>query len=172
MATYTLISSNVLTTSAASVTFSSIPATYTDLVVRWSSRETTAGAFFGSTNLRFNAVATNYSRTWLWGTGAAASSGRQANANSGLLTDEGYGVSAGNTSNTFSSNEVYLPSYTVSQNKPLSLIYAGENNTTTAYLQPLAGLWSNTASVTSITLTSSSTFASGSSFYLYGISNA
>ena len=169
--TYTLIKGETLASSAASYTFTAIPSTFTDLVLRWSSRETTAGAFFGSTNLRFNGVATNYSRTYIWGTGAAASSGRQANAGS-LLTDEGYGVSAGNTSNTFSYNEVYLPSYTVSQNKPLSLIYAGENNTTTAYLQPLAGLWSNTASITSITLTSNSTFDIGSSFYLYGIKNS
>jgi len=44
MATYTLISSNVLTSSAASVTFSSIPATYTDLVVRLSARATTTAS--------------------------------------------------------------------------------------------------------------------------------
>ena len=36
--TYTLISSNVLASSAATVTFSSIPATYTDLVLRVSAR--------------------------------------------------------------------------------------------------------------------------------------
>ena len=36
--TYTLISSNVLGSSAASITFSAIPATYTDLVVRVTSR--------------------------------------------------------------------------------------------------------------------------------------
>jgi hypothetical protein len=34
--TYTLIASNTLGASAASVTFSAIPSTYTDLVVRYS----------------------------------------------------------------------------------------------------------------------------------------
>ena len=37
-ATYTLIASNTLSSAAASVTFSAIPATYTDLVLRYSAR--------------------------------------------------------------------------------------------------------------------------------------
>lgn len=62
--TYTLISSSVLTVTTQSVTFSSIPQTYTDLVLRMSYRITAAGLFGNNPAIRFNADATsNYSYT-------------------------------------------------------------------------------------------------------------
>lgn len=71
--TYTLISSNTLTSSAASVTFSSIPATYTDLVLRISSRTDAAGAT-ATVAAQFNGDTTsaNYSETNLNSDGATA----------------------------------------------------------------------------------------------------
>ena len=78
--TYTLISSNTLTSSAASVTFSSIPATYTDLVLRISARSDRVSTT-DRLRLTFNSdTATNYSNITLVGDGAAASSQNASNA--------------------------------------------------------------------------------------------
>jgi hypothetical protein len=173
-ATYTLINSNVLASSAASITFSSIPATYTDLVLRVSGR-TDRAAPFDSLVLTINGTGgTAYSRTALRGNGSSAVS---FNASSGasFLTDL-MGITASTaTSNTFGSFEIYIPSYTVSQNKPFSFAGAGEdNNSTPVYSGATAGLWSNTAAITQLSFApnSGTVFVSGSSFYLYGISNA
>ncbi len=170
MATYTLISSNVLTTSAASVTFSAIPSTYTDLVVRFSVRSTAASGWM---IVYFNNITTTtYSETWLTGTGSAATSTRQASTNyfGGNGNDLLINLS-GSTANTFTSGELYVPSYLASQNKPVSFFLAEENNATAADITALAGLWSRTDAVSSIKLEDAGGgFASGSSFYLYGIS--
>jgi hypothetical protein len=171
MATYTLISSNVLTSSAASVTFSAIPATYTDLVVRVSARASNASA---TNNLRmqFNSdSSTNYSETSLRGNGSATSSYRTTSATELV---EGFVIDADSaTASTFGSLELYIPSYTVSQSKPMSSFPVQENNTTAANIIPTAELWRNNAAITSIYMyVSGTTFMSGSSFYLYGISNA
>ena len=168
--TYTLISSNVLSSSAASVTFSSIPATYTDLVLRISARSASAGtdAFF----VQFNSdTATNYSSTQLYGDGSAAYSFRGSNTNALKKT---YLNNNGNTANSFGSAEFYIPSYTASQNKPVSSIGIEETNATAASITATADLWRNTAAITSIFIRTDNNqnFLSGSSFYLYGISNA
>ena len=113
--TYTLISSNTLSSSAASITFSSIPATYTDLVLRWSVNTSSlqdGGIYFNGT-----LGTTNYSRTFLAGNGATASSSRNSNRE---IIDLDYLASA--TANTFASGEMYLPNYAGSANKPLSTI--------------------------------------------------
>jgi len=73
--TYTLINSNVLASSAASVTFSAIPATFTDLVIRASIR-TDRAAVEDWLYIKFNGLTTNRSYTRLTGSGSAAASGR------------------------------------------------------------------------------------------------
>ena len=171
-ATYTLISSNVLTTSAASVTFSAIPATYTDLVLRISARKDGGGNTF---KVQFNSdTATNYSNTVLTGNSSAASSTR----NTSQVYVRVFGANESTfTANSFGSSEVYIPSYTVSQNKPIGNFGVSENNSAAAdaaFINATAGLWQNTAAITSIVITdpAAGNFVSGSSFYLYGISNA
>ena len=175
--TYTLISSNVLSSSAASVTFSSIPATYTDLVLRISARSNRAGGA-GTTDLislTFNtdnpASGTTYSDTVLKGAGSTASSSRDTSYST--FYDVIMPVTA-DTANTFSSTEFYIPSYLASTNKQISVITQQENNSATVWgLNALAGLWRNTAAINQIVLTDAlSTFVSGSSFYLYGIKNS
>ena len=179
MATYTLIDSEVLTTTAASVTFSSIPATFTDLVVRISTR-TGASAYLDPVDVRFNSdTSSNYSLTNLYAWYVAsdvAVSDRSSNAS--YLFDLP-NVAANGTSNTFASTEIYIPNYTVSANKPMSTFGAAEGNfSSTAYswqIRTQAQLWRNAAAITSITLFANQgtqSFVSGSSFYLYGISNA
>jgi hypothetical protein len=169
-ATYTLISSNVLTSSAASVTFSSIPATYTDLVLRTSIRNNDTSS--GYVYFQFNSdSATNYSNTRLQGTGSAGSSARQSSV---TYTAYYQCDTSGDTANTFATGELYIPSYTASQDKPIAYFSASETNATASIMASVAGLWRNSAAVNSITIANLSTlqFVSGSSFYLYGISNA
>ena len=173
--TYTLISSNTLSASAASVTFSSIPSTYTDLVLRINARTDEAGATESQFFIEYNGSSTAvYSNTRLRGSGSAAASLRNSNEAYIRVPDGTPGNSA--TSNTFSNTEIYIPSYTASQNKPSSIIAMAENNTTTAYMDAEAGLWSNTAAITSVRIFanafSSINFVSGSSFFLYGIKNS
>ncbi len=167
-----LISSQTLTSAAATVTFTSIPSTYTDLVVRFSVRATDASDWM--IVILNNITTTTTSETWLQGSGSAASSTRQANTNyfGGNGNDLIINLS-GSTANTFTSGEIYLPSYTVSQNKPSSFFLATENNAAAATITALAGLWRNTATINQIQFdTAGTSFASGSSFYLYGLKNS
>jgi hypothetical protein len=170
MATYTLISSNVLASSAASVTFSSIPATYTDLVLRISAR-TDSGSTF-TVYVQPNATASGYSWIRLRGNGSAASSAAGTATRGYLNSDSADDLNA--TANTFGSMEFYLPSYTASQYKPASNFGVFETNATAANMSATAGLFSNNTAVSSLVIQSDSgvNFVSTSSFYLYGISNA
>jgi hypothetical protein len=174
--TYTLISSNVLASTTASVTFSAIPQTYTDLVLKVSSRATTS-QIDGYFRLRFNGdTGQFYSNTYMVGAydpGTGKLSSRGANATAiGDLTGQVY---ANATSNTFGSAEVYIPSYTLSQNKPLSNFGVPETDATAFNngVGVTAGLWRNTGAINTILIyPASDSFVSGSSFYLYGIKNS
>jgi hypothetical protein len=169
-ATYTLISSNVLSSSAASVTFSSIPATYTDLVIRCSGRSDSSFSAVLDLYLSFNGSTATYSRTQIRGYGSTADSSNGSGSSYWTLS----GVSGTPaTSNTFGSVEIYIPSYTVSQNKPIQVNSVIENNSSTVNrILGIAGLVNITAAVSSVKLETDGNFVSGSSFYLYGISNA
>ena len=164
-----LILSNTLTTSAASVTFSSIPGTYTDLVLRGSARGDTASVGL-QIRTRLNGLTTSvYSYTMVQGTGSAAQSGRISSATS--LTEAWFPGSSA-TSNTFSNWELYIPNYAGSTNKPISSFSTMENNATESYISAAAYLLSSTAAITEINIQrGSGNFVSGSSFFLYGLYN-
>jgi hypothetical protein len=170
--TYTLISSNVLSSSAASVTFSAIPSTYTDLVVRFSSRaetDTSASAMV----MLLNGTTSGYSITNL--RAANGTTAQSTQASSAVSLTNFYNEPNDYTASTFNNYEIYIPSYTVAQNKQLSITGVLENNAAATNYSPLAGagLWQNTAAITTILLRSASgNLASGSSFYLYGIKNS
>lgn len=167
--TYTLISSS-FPTSGNSVTFSSIPQTYTDLVIRVSGR-TTNSSIISSFQVGFNGVTTStYSSVSVQGNGSAPSSSRSQ-------SNEIYSgfINGGNSlANSFGSSEIYIPNYTNStNNKQISSFTVSEDNSGTAYITASAGLSSNTAAISSITVYfGGNTIASGSSLYLYGIKNS
>ena len=172
--TYTLISSNVLSSSASSVTFSSIPATFTDLVLRISARASGSGNLAGLA-IKFNSSTTSiYSNTNLFAYSASGTSDRSSSVASIPAMDNI--TDGGGTANTFSSNELYIPSYTASQNKPTSLFSVVEKNSSANFewlVYSGAGLYRDTAAISSIALTTNAgSFISGSSFYLYGIKNS
>lgn len=169
MPTYQLISSvTVGSGGAASMAFSSIPSTYTDLLLKISGRDDRAGVTANAINLSFNGSTSNFTYRVLEGNGATAASG------SGSTSWGATNVGPSATASTFSNCEIYIPNYAGSNNKSFSSDFVTENNATTAFTDLLAGLWSQTAAITSITLTpnTGSNFAQYSTAYLYGISNA
>ena len=169
--TMTLIASNTVGSGGvASVTFSSIPATYTDLLIKCSGRTTYSGGVYDDCSMKFNSSATSYNPTQLYSNGSAYS-------NSGFITTSAY-IGTFNTStltaNTFNSNEIYIPNYASSNYKSYSVDNVEESNQTGVFQNLVGGLWSNTAAITSINIYSlnSSNFVQYSSFSLYGISNS
>jgi len=176
-ATYNLIASSTFTASATTVTFSSIPATYTDLLIRLSARTDAATSTDALFSVRFNGDSSSiYSDTVAYGTGVANGTARTTVTNT---MDNGTQPAAGATSNTFGCAEIYIPSYRISQSKPLSTFSASETNATTAtawfFNGADAGLYRSNTAISSITIgayASGANFISGSSFYLYGIKNS
>jgi len=168
--TYTLIaSSTVGAGGASSIDFTSIPSTYTDLVVKTSARSTAAvGAAAAYVVLNFNGTTGSKTYRRLYGLGSSAGS------DSGTLALAGTTPGANATANTFGNHEFYIPNYTSSNNKSVSIDAVSENNSSTDNeLDLVAFLWSNSASITQINLTlSQGNFAQYSSAYLYGVKSS
>jgi hypothetical protein len=166
--TYKLIASATSNGSVALINFTSIPQTYTDLVVRISARNT-SGNVSNSLGMKPNGSATNDSSTWLSGNGSTASSSRSTNDyNVGRITG------GGATADTFGSVEIYIPNYTANANKPMSAFGVAETNAAAVEMRINALLYSNTAALTSLEINTDGVndFASGSNFFLYGIKNS
>jgi hypothetical protein len=164
--TYQLIEAQTLGSSAASVTFSAIPATYTDLVAKFSIRQTAAFPF-STVQLKFNGSTTSFTVKYLEGDGAIAASG----ASPARYVQ--YANASTSTANTFSNGELYIPNYAGSNYKSHSIDAVSEQNAATAYTDLVAGLWSNTAAITQLDfIPASGNFAQYSTFYLYGIKNS
>jgi len=169
--TYQLISSNVLSSTAASVTFSAIPSTYTDLVLRISAKTDRANANDGIKLLVNGSSASVYGERNVNGNGATATSNGNANLAYGALRS---GATGASTANVFSSTEVYLPNYNDATIHPFGSIQVQEDNSTTARIFATASTFNTSGSITSLTLNPETgpNFVSGSSFYLYGIKNS
>ena len=167
--TYTLIDkATVGSGGTSSITFSSIPQTYTDLKLVISARGSRS-AVYNSMKIKFNGVDTNQSSRVIEGNGAAASSYSDT-----IITIIMSGASA--TANTFGSGEVYIPNYTSSNYKSVAADSVAETNATTEYMDVVAGLWGSGNAITSITIdpnvSGSYTILEYSSAYLYGIKNS
>ena len=160
-ATYTPIASITLGATASSVTFNSIPQTYTDLVLIISTKNTSTGNYILT---RYNSDSgTNYSQTRILGTGSVAASNRDANDNSFALmyqtntTDPGICVL-----NIFNYSNTTTNKTAISRDN-----FAAD----TTFLR--VGMWRNTSAITNISLTiNGGNFDTGSTFNLYGILGA
>lgn len=143
---------------AASIDFTSIPQDATDLLVVVSTRANGTGDFL---NMQLNSSSTGFTDKYLGTNGASVFSG--TNVIVGFIN------SPGTTANTFTSSQVYIPNYTSSTNKSFSTESVQENNATTNWMFLNAGLWSNTAAITSLklTLTGTDNFVQYSTASLY-----
>jgi hypothetical protein len=148
--------------STASFTFSSLPQGYTDLIVIKDGSQTGGS----NTGLRYNGDSgSNYSATYVYGTGSAAGSGRDTSTTQ-MIFD-------------------YVPT---TGNRTISKIQILNYSNTTTYKTMLwrrddvvnatqagVGLWRSTAAITSLTFVQtvgSSYFSDGTTFTLYGIKAA
>ena len=161
---YVLLERVELNNTASSVTFSNIPQTgYTDLKIVVSARNTSTGDYFA---VSFNGSSASFSSRYLYW--------ENTTANSGTLAQYGGRVNTSSTTaSTFASTEVYIPNYAGSAYKSYSSDSVSENNAAAAPGSLIAGLWSNVAAITSITLTpNAGSFVANSTFSLYGIANS
>jgi hypothetical protein len=161
---------------AASITFSNIPQTYTDLYILLSSRAVSNGDTHCSLKVSFNGTpsGTSYSNRWLYGAGSGVGSSSNTSQDAIRFIYAVNGSSA--TASTFGNASIYIPNYTGSNNKSASLDSVTENNATEALATLQAGLWANTSAITSVVLTphyvSNETFAQYSTATLYGVTSS
>ncbi len=153
-----LIESKTLVSAQASIEFTSIPADFTDLLFLASLR-----ADSGSTNdTTFLINGSAPTGRILTGNGSSAASNALF-----LAVSNG----SANTANTFSNISLYIPNYTSAANKSLSLDSVFETNATTAFQVIGAGLWSNTAAITTVRFSpeAATNYVAGTTISLYGI---
>jgi hypothetical protein len=131
---------------AANIEFTSIPATYTDLLLKLSLRCSASGSVGRRTQLRFNGAANDNNLTFR----RLYSDGNTAGSDSGSTGHVAWMPDASATANTFSNIEVYIPNYAGSNNKSFSADGVMENNASTNYWGLFADLWSNSAAINAI----------------------
>jgi len=153
---------------AANIEFTSIPATFTDLLVVLSLRAENSGSagydFYADMAFNGSTSSASFRRVAGYITTAASDSGTRLYAASF--------VGSTGTASTYGSAQVYIPNYAGSNNKSYSSESAAETNSTNNYLDMTAGLWSNTAAITSIKfIPSAGDFEQYSTATLYGIKN-
>jgi hypothetical protein len=163
---YESIATTTLTTTTASVTFSSIPATYTHLQVRCLMR-TDRAVSYTATNWRFNSdTSSNYSYHALTGDGATATA--DAGASTTRYID--YINGASSTASAFSVTVLDILDYTNTNKYKTTRILNGYDANGSGVINLFSGNWRNTNAITSITLTATSgDLVQYSSFALYGI---
>ena len=160
--TYSTIATTTLGSAAASYTFSSIPSTYTDLVLIVSGTVSTVGQIC----LQFNSnTATNYSVTAINGSGTAAGSGRNSNVNSIV---GGFGFF---DTTAVSTSIVSIMNYS---NTTTFKTAIGRGNSTPLYVHAGVGLWRQTSAINEIKafVDGGYNWSTGTTFTLYGISAA
>ncbi len=156
------IATTTLGSAASSITFSGISSTYTDLrLVIVGTSDTTL-----SHRIQYNNdTATNYSNTYMSGTGSSAVSGRTTGDTSIRFASVQVGVSS--TIPYFAAVDIF--SYAGSTNKTNLVMTSNDQNGSGDVLQ-VVGLWRSTAAITSVKLfLASGNFNAGTTATLYGI---
>jgi hypothetical protein len=149
---------------AASIDFTNIPQTYTDLHLLVSLREessTSAVAF-----IKFNNATANRSERYIQGNGSSATSGTTSVLQFIVCQPS-------DTASTFGNASIYIPNYTSSNFKSVSSDSVSENNATSAFSRLVAGLWADTSAINQITITTDTgDVAQYSTATLYGVTSA
>jgi hypothetical protein len=153
---------------AASITFNNIPQTFTDLKIVSSARCDGASSGGFTIDAVFNSIATGYSFTTAVGTPTGPLSQRGTSQTSARI---GRFATTTQTASTFASSQAYIPNYASANFKSIIVDASLESNDSTFFNNNLfAVLWSNTAAITSITLSpTTGTIVQHSTFTLYGI---
>ncbi len=158
-----LIESKTLATAQASIEFTSIPQNYTDLYILSSLRDTSGIVGWVTCDVRPNGSSSSIRSIATYGFNTTVGS---------LPASEIYhqATQGGNTANTFSNSSIYIFNYAGSTHKLFSVDTVTEGNTANTLNATTAGLWGNTAAITSLTfIIPSINLAAGSMISLYGI---
>lgn len=159
--TYEPIQTYTLGSDQASVVFSSIAGTYTDLVLVINGRSSTSSSFV-TINLNSD-TGSNYSRTELLGNGSTATSSRASNETTAYLGGGTYPTSTAGAYNTIVNFQNY------SNTTTYKTMLSRQNNAGVG-AQALVNLWRSTSAINRIEIFAS--WAAGSTFTLYGIKAA
>lgn len=166
--TYESIATFTLSSTAGIVTFSSIPQTFTDLVLIQSARVSSS---YDITAIRVNTVTTNYSGTYLEGNGSGVTSGR---GTAEIALRAGYVPGTSYTGEW--SAEIYnFMNYSNSTTFKTVICRTTFRNSTVSFnTQAKASLIPTTSAITQITTqpVNGALWAAGSTFSLYGIKAA
>ena len=171
--TFELISTTTVSTPAYSFTLSSIPQTYTDLVLKISARSD-YGSLGHEMSIQTNSLTTGYTNRMAYVSGASVLS---ADASNDKHTWAGGVVGASATANTFSNCELYFPNYSsTTLAKSMSCDVTTENNGASVGAMWInSGLNTSTAAISSLTLycwQSFINYVADTTFTLYGINNS
>jgi hypothetical protein len=167
-ATYEPIATNTLGSAAASITFSSIPATYTDLRIVLVSSATYADVRT-TLGYRFNGdSSTNYSFTRVRTDGSTRESQTAAN-----VSYQSLGYAPANSTSNKGLHTIDVFSYAGSTYKT-SLATASADQNSQGNFQREINLWRSTSGITSVVLfdINGSNFVTGTIATLYGIKAA
>jgi hypothetical protein len=164
---YESIATVTLGSAASSISFSSIPSTFTNLQLRCLTKTSASGAPYAM-QIRFNGdTGNNYAYHRLIGNGSAASSLGTTSAAQASLNY----MPTSAESNVFAGGVVDILDYTNTSKNTVHRTLGGYDANGSGYATFFSGVWLNTAAVTSITVISESgsNLAQYSSFALYGI---
>ena len=160
--TYTPIATTTLGSAQASVTFSSISGSYTDLVLVVNGQAATSQQIA----LQFNSdTGSNYSVTALYGDGTSAASGRTTSQTAMFGAFGWFG------NGTQSTSIIQIQNYSNTTTYKTAI---GRGNLSSNYVHAGVGLWRSTSAITSIYIyvNGGYNWTSGTTFTLYGITAA
>ena len=168
--TFTLIKSYTIGAAGAStIDFISIPSIYTDLCVKISGRKTSTGG--SNLQMQLNGTTSGYTQKTIIGGGSGTPVSYSDTSEIGYM----YVTISSETVNTFSSTDIYIPNYTTSNNKTISIDSVTENNATAAGQVFTVGTWANAETINRVYFqlaNGAGVFAEYSTACLYGIKNS
>lgn len=158
--TYTLIEAKTLTSSTATVDFTSIPQTYTDLLVKVSAKSNRTS--YSDMLIRFNSDNTTYYNKRWWGDSGSTGHDQSEHTNFAGTNTGSY---------QFCNAEYYIPDYTSARNKNWTVYTVSAlDHANQAFTTAGSGSWDGATAITSLQIIdNASTFQADSTFYLYGI---
>jgi hypothetical protein len=165
--TYEPITTQTVSTTTATVTFSSIPQTYTDLILISNFATTTINE---DAYVQFNSdTGNNYSRTHLRGNGSSALTSRASNQPFIPIDID----SSGSTLSTGIQATTHFMNYSNATTFKTIVCRSGTTGGSFTGTTLLVGLWRNTNAISNIDVKSTGgNYVVGSTFTLYGIKNA
>lgn len=159
--TYDKIATTTTSGNATSITFSSIPATYTDLIIIFNGSASGTSGDLATFN---SDTGSNYSTTFLRGDGSSAASGQVINS-----TSINPGLTFGTSQSTYIMQIINYANTTTYK----TALYRSNSVATSSYVGAAVALWRSTAAISTINFfTSGTNYVNGSTFTLYGIKAA